>query len=119
VRSLPVLPTLLATPPFLTRTTRCSFFYNTLLAKKGGQHVVLGLNTGLIAGIAAGLIVGPKSVVLGSGIGGIRATQEVVDLCAKHGIFPETQIVGANDVNGVYEKLEGSNDSGVRYVLGA
>lgn len=90
--------------------------YNALLAPKG-RHVVLGLNTGLIAGMAVDGITCGRSRVKGSGIGGIRATQEVIDLCAKHGIYPETQIVGVERVNEVFEKLEGSNESGERYVI--
>ena len=91
--------------------------YNLLLAPRG-QHVLLGLNSGLVAGIAAEMLTCGRSLIRGSGIGGIPATQAVVDLCAKHGIVPETTIVSANELNGVYEKLEASNDAGVRYVLG-
>ena len=90
--------------------------YNVLLSPSG-KHVILGLNSGLIAGFAADGLSCGRSSVTGSGIGGIPATQAVIDLCAEHKILPVIEIVGANDVNSVYEKLEASNESGVRYVL--
>lgn len=62
------------------------------------------------------LVCGASRVKM-SGIGGIAATQEVVDLCAKHSIKPTVKIISAWDVNGVYEELEGGNDTGVRHVL--
>jgi len=55
--------------------------------------------------------------VQGSLIGGIKNTQEVVDLCASKGIYPEVKVVPVQKLNWVMEKLHASNDSGVRYVL--
>ena len=95
-----------------------SVAYNVLLSPTGRQ-VVLGLNSGLIAGMAADALTCGRSSVVGSGIGGIPATQAVVDLCAEHGIRPEIEVVGANNVNSVYERLAAANASGVRYVLDA
>ena len=50
------------------------------------QTLMLGLHTGLVGAIIAKKIVGRKSTLGGSGIGGVRATQEVIDLCAAHNI---------------------------------
>jgi alcohol dehydrogenase (NADP+) len=72
-----------------------------VLLARGGKQVVLGINTGMVAGIAADSLTCGRSRVKGSGIGGIAATQEVVDLCARHGITPEIQLVGAHEVNRV------------------
>lgn len=66
-----------------------------------GKQIMLGLNSGLIAGMAVDPLTCGRSRVKGSGIGGIAATQEVVDLCAKHGIVPETKIVGVSEINRV------------------
>ena len=63
------------------------------------------------------LIVGKKSTLCGSGIGGIRATQEVIDLCAKHGIKLDIEVVPVTQIHRVYEALDRNNDTGKRYVL--
>ena len=48
----------------------------------------------------------------GSGIGGIRETQEMLDFCAEHGIAPETELVRADEINEAYERVLASD---VRY----
>ncbi len=90
--------------------------YTTLLARQGKQ-VLLGLHAGLGAAlIVNGLTCGASKVIM-SGIGGIRATQEVIDLCNKHQIFPEIEVMPCSALNSIYEKLDSSNETGVRYVL--
>jgi len=79
--------------------------------------IMLGLNTGLVVGIAADALTCGTSRVKGSGIGGIESTQAVIDLCAANNIRPEISIVKPQDINSVYEKLEGQNESGLRYVV--
>ena len=49
----------------------------------------------------------------------MAATQEVMDLCAKHNITPDLDIVAATDMHRVYQALDDGNDSGRRYVLDA
>ena len=91
--------------------------YRKLLKAKGGKQVLLGLHTGFIGALLAGVIVGNRSSLSGSGIGGIRATQEVMDLCATRGIKPDIEVVPVTQIHRVYESLDANNDSGVRYVL--
>ena len=78
---------------------------------------MLGLNSGLIAGFAVDAMTCGGSRVKGSGIGGIEATQAVIDLCAKHNIRPFVKVVPVEEVNRVYEDLDRANESGVRYVI--
>ena len=89
----------------------------TNLVAKGGKHIILGLNAGLAGGLVLNAITMKQSKVVGSGIGGIEATQAVINLCHENKIFPEIQIVRAEQINEVYEKLDSSNQDGVRYVL--
>jgi len=91
--------------------------YRNLLVDKGGRQVLLGLHVGFIGALLAGGIVGKKSTLAGSAIGGIRATQEVMDLCAAHGIKPDVEVVPVTDIHRVYQSLDDQNDSGKRYVL--
>lgn len=58
-----------------------------------------------------------RTGIHGSCIGGIKNTQEVIDLCAKHDIKPEIKIIGPEEVGNAYESLLKGNDGGVRYVL--
>ena len=90
--------------------------YSRLLAK-GGKQIMLGLNSGLVAGMLGDAIVCGQSKVKGSGIGGIQATQSVIDFCDHHKIYPETKTVPVEEINKVYEVLVGNNDSGLRYVI--
>merc|ERR1711920_88706 len=49
--------------------------------------------------------------------GGIQSTQECIDFCFKHGVYPDCQTVEAKDIDECWEKLKGSgNADGVRYV---
>jgi len=59
-----------------------------------------------------------RLTIAGSLIGGIESTQEVVDLCFKHNIYPDIQLIEAKDIDFAWKKLsEGKNDDGVRYVI--
>lgn len=52
----------------------------------------------------------------GSLIGGIADTQEVLDLCAEHGIEPELKIVTTDEIEGIYDELRNGNPR-YRHVL--
>ena len=61
------------------------------------------------------LIVGAKNLA-GSGSGGTRETQAMLDFCAEQGITAETEILPAAGVNTALERLAG-NDVRYRFVL--
>jgi len=90
--------------------------YQKLLTRKGKQ-VLLGLHEGLIAGMLIGMVSGNRSRVIGSGIGSVRTTQEVIDLCAREQIYPEIEVVPVQELNHVYTMLLATNETGKRYVL--
>jgi uncharacterized zinc-type alcohol dehydrogenase-like protein len=54
----------------------------------------------------------------GSGIGGIRETQEMLDFCAEHGIAPEIELIDAEQINEAYERVL-SSDVRYRFVIDA
>ncbi len=41
----------------------------------------------------------------GSLIGSIAETQEVLDFCAEHGITPDVQVIGMQDINDAYKRI--------------
>ena len=49
-------------------------------------------------------------------IGGISQTQEVIDYCAKHKIYPEVQVIKASEVNETWEKVI-NREARYRYVI--
>jgi len=89
----------------------------TRLLKDNGKQVLLGLHKGLVAGYILGKVTSGKCRIMHSAIGGTRATQEVVDLCAQHNILPEVKLMPCEKLNEIYTLLDGANDAGVRYVL--
>ncbi len=90
--------------------------YSALTARAGGRHVILGLNSALIAGmVVGGLVCGAR--VVGSGIGGIEATQAAIDFCARHDIKPEIKVIPVEGINAAFTALDSANDAGVRHVI--
>merc|ERR1719184_694358 len=53
----------------------------------------------------------------GSLIGGMRDTQDCINFCAAKGIQPDTEMVTADQIEAVYDKLREKNDRITRYVL--
>lgn len=54
----------------------------------------------------------------GSLIGGIPETQEVMDYCAEHKIYPQIQIIKAEEINAVWDKVV-NKEARYRYVIDA
>ena len=57
------------------------------------------------------LIMGRKSFA-GSLIGGIKETQEMLDFCAKNNIWPEIEIIWADEIDNAFDRVLKSD---VRY----
>ena len=89
----------------------------TRMLVSDGKHVMLGLHKGIVAGFILGAATGGRSRVMHSGIGGIKNTQGVIDLCAKHDIVPECKLMPCELLNDIYSQLDAANDAGVRFVL--
>jgi hypothetical protein len=61
--------------------------YTPLLSKKkGAKQILLGLHKGIGGAMLADQVKGGRGRIGMSGIGGIAATQAVIDLCAKVGV---------------------------------
>ena len=59
-----------------------------------------------------------RQSIAGSLIGGIRETQEVIDLCAAKNIYPDCETVEAKDIDKCWEALNsGGNKDAIRYVI--
>jgi len=61
---------------------------------------------------------GNRRSFAGSGIGGIRETQEMLDFCAEHGIAPEIELIAASEIDEAWERVLRS-DVRYRFVIDA
>jgi alcohol dehydrogenase (NADP+) len=57
-------------------------------------------------------LIGGRKSLAGSAIGGLPDTQEMLDFCAEHGVTPEIELIGAEQVGDAYDRVE---QSAVRY----
>ncbi|GKQ40999.1 dehydrogenase [Streptomyces sp. A012304] len=61
-------------------------------------------------------VIGGRKTLAGSGIGGIRETQEMLDFCAEHGLGAEIELISASEINDAYERVL-SSDVRYRFVI--
>ncbi|MET7568079.1 NAD(P)-dependent alcohol dehydrogenase [Streptomyces sp. NPDC005492] len=61
-------------------------------------------------------VISGRKTLAGSGIGGIRETQEMLDFCAEHGFGAEIELISADQINEAYERVL-SSDVRYRFVI--
>ncbi|KQY57268.1 MULTISPECIES: NAD(P)-dependent alcohol dehydrogenase [unclassified Nocardioides] len=66
--------------------------------------------------IPPGSVIGGSRVVAGSNIGGIQATQDMLDFCAEKGIGASVETVAAAEVDAAYERVV-AGDVRYRFVI--
>ena len=81
------------------------------LVKLDGTMVVVGVPEKPTPIHSFSLIGGRKSLA-GSGIGGIKETQDMLDFCSKHNITCDIEVISADKINEAYERVLKSD---VRY----
>ena len=81
------------------------------LVKLDGTMVVVGVPEKPTPVHSFSLIGGRKSLA-GSGIGGIKETQDMLDFCSKHNITCDIELISADKINEAYERVLKSD---VRY----
>lgn len=74
------------------------------LLKTDGIHICVGAPSEPYELPAFGLLMGRKSVA-GSGIGGIKETQEMLDFCAEHNIVSDIELIKMQDIQTAYDRL--------------
>ena len=63
-----------------------------------------------------GLLMAGRKSILGSMIGGIAETQEMLDFCAEKGIVSDIEMINIQDINTAYERML-KNDVHYRFVI--
>jgi uncharacterized zinc-type alcohol dehydrogenase-like protein len=91
---------------FIINTISAQHEYSTYLnlLRTNGQMIVVGVPPQPSTVPAIQLIMKRKSI-LGSLIGGIAETQEMLDYCADNNIVSEVEVIPAADVNTAYERM--------------
>jgi uncharacterized zinc-type alcohol dehydrogenase-like protein len=85
------------------------------LLKRDGTMTLVGAPPMPLPVSSFGLIFG-RHQLAGSGIGGIRETQEMLDFCAEHGITSDIEQIQIQQINEAYERLQKS-DVKYRFVI--
>jgi uncharacterized zinc-type alcohol dehydrogenase-like protein len=102
---------------FILDTVSAAHDLNAFLAllKRDGTMTLVGAPPQPAPVAAFNLIMGRHSLA-GSGIGGIRETQEMLDFCAERGITADIELLPIERVNEAYERLRKA-DVKYRFVL--
>ena len=85
------------------------------LLKRDATLTLVGAPEDPLPVSAFGIILGRRSLA-GSGIGGIKETQEMLDFCAERGITADIELIDIQQINQAYERLLKS-DVKYRFVI--
>lgn len=80
--------------------------------KRDGTLIVVGLIGPVSPALQTGPMVFGRRRIVGSLIGGLPETQEMLDFCAEHGIVCDIERIDIQTVNEAYERMQASD---VRY----
>lgn len=88
------------------------------LLKYGGEFAIVGLPPADVTPMvsASELVYNAGKKVYGSLIGGIKETQEMLDFSIKHQIYPEIELIKADEIDKAYENLT-TGKAKFRYVI--
>lgn len=82
-----------------------------MLLRRNGTMVIVGAIE-RFEGIHSGSLIGGRKRLVGSAIGGIKETQEMLDFCAEHNIVSDVEMINMQEINTAWERVMKSD---VRY----
>jgi uncharacterized zinc-type alcohol dehydrogenase-like protein len=85
------------------------------LLKRDGVHIIVGIPNKPHQVSAFSLLAGRRSLA-GSGIGGIKETQEMLDYCAEHNIVSDIEVIAMNEITHAYDRMT-KGDVRYRFVI--
>lgn len=102
---------------FILDTVSAPHDFNMYLSllKTDGTHICVGAPSEP-AKISAFSLLGGRKSVAGSGIGGIKETQEMLDFCAANNIVSDIEIINIKDIQTAYDRME-KGDVRYRFVI--
>lgn len=91
---------------FILNTVSAQHDYSMYLnlLRTNGTMIVVGVPP-VPATIPAIQLIMKRKSIIGSLIGGIKETQEMLDYCAEHNIVSEVEVINANQINEAYERM--------------
>lgn len=91
---------------FIVDTVSAPHDYNACvsLLKTNGTMIIVGAPPTAIEVYGFSLI-GGRRKIMGSLIGGIRETQEMLDYCSEHNIVSDVEVINIEDINNAYERM--------------
>jgi len=91
---------------FILNTVSAQHEYATYLdlLKTNGTMIVVGVPPTPSTVPAFNLIMKRRSI-MGSLIGGIKETQEMLDYCAEHNIVSDVEVIDVKNINEAYERI--------------
>jgi len=103
---------------FLLDTIPVEHDFNPYLncLKHDGVHIVVGQLTPVNPPLQTGALVLRRRSIMGSLIGGIAETQEVLDFCAEHDISCDIEMLDIQNINQAYERMK-KGDVKYRFVI--
>jgi alcohol dehydrogenase (NADP+) len=87
-----------------------------LLLKRDATMVMVGALDTLEPGINGAPLIYQRRRLAGSLIGGIKETQEMLEFCSEHNIFPDVEMIAIQDINEAYDRTV-KNDVRYRFVI--
>jgi len=102
---------------FILNTVSAPHDYNTYLnlLRTNGTMIVVGVPPEA-SQVPAFNLIGKRRSIIGSLIGGIAETQEMLDFCAEHNIVSEVELIDMSYINEAYSRMEKS-DVKYRFVI--
>jgi uncharacterized zinc-type alcohol dehydrogenase-like protein len=85
------------------------------LLKPNGVMVIVGA-IDMLEGVHGGALAMRNRVIAGSLIGGLPETQEMLDFCAEHGVHPEVEHIGPDQINEAWDRMA-KGDVRYRFVI--
>lgn len=91
---------------FILNTVSAQHEYGTYLnlLRTNGTMIVVGVPP-TPSSVPAFQLIAKRRSIIGSLIGGIKETQEMLDFCAEHNIASDVEVIKIQDINGAYERM--------------
>ena len=91
---------------FILDTVSAPHDYNAYLGllRRDGTMIVVGIPDQPTP-LSAGPLIMRRRRLVGSLIGGIRETQEMLDFCAEHGVASDIELIPIDKINEAYERM--------------
>lgn len=86
------------------------------LLKRDGKMVMVGALEQIDAPLECAMLIFRRRSIIGSVIGGIKETQEMLDFCGKHNVVPDVEMIKPSEINEAFERML-KNDVKYRFVI--